>query len=262
MLTPVLVFLIGICVGSFLNVLVFRTHENRGLIKGRSKCQSCEIAISWYDLVPVLSFILLRRRCRSCKNVLSWQYPLVELVTGLIFAGLYLVHFNALTGVTPDPDTLAGVIPFMRDAIFTIFLIVLFVYDLRFHLLLDRFTIPAMIVAILLNLFVGVPVWSMLLGAVILGGFFLGQYLLSKGQWIGDGDIRMGVVMGLMLGLRDGLVALFLAYIIGAAIGILLLLTKKAKFKTQIPFGTFLAAATLVALLFGEQIVGWYLSLF
>lgn len=179
---------------------------------------------------------------------MSWQYPVIELATGLLLAGLFMVNgFSIL---------------FLRDAIFTIFLIILFVYDLRYHLLLDRFTIPAMIVALLLNLFIGVPVWSMFVGAIVLGGFFLGQYWLSKGQWIGDGDIRMGVVMGLMLGLRDGLVALFLAYVIGAAIGVLLLLTKKAKFKTQIPFGTFLAGATLVSLLFGGQIVSWYLALF
>ena len=102
----------------------------------------------------------------------------------------------------------------------------------------------------------------MLLGALVIGGFFLIQWLLSKGKWIGDGDIRMGVLMGLMLGLENGLVALFIAYILGAAIGVILLVSKKARMKTQIPFGTFLALATFVSLLFGEQILNWYLSLF
>jgi len=253
MLYVFFIFLIGICVGSFLNVLVFRTNEQKSLVRSRSKCQKCEVAISWYDLVPVLSFFLLRQRCRNCKGAISWQYPLVELVTGLLFVLVYFVHF----------DSLPAVIPFLvRDLIFTIFLILLFVYDLRYHLLLDRFTIPAMIVALLINLFLGVSVWSMLIGAVVIGGFFFVQWRLSKGKWIGDGDIRMGALMGLMLGLTQGLVALFLAYILGAAVGVVLLVSKKARMKTQLPFGTFLAMATFVSLIWGEQILQWYLGLF
>jgi len=249
MLYGIFVFLIGICVGSFLNVLVFRTHDERSFMRGRSKCIKCEVPIAWYDLVPVLSFILLRRRCRKCKSAISWQYPLIELATGLLFLGLFL-----------RPDF--SIEFFIRDAIFTIFLIVLFVYDLKYQLLLDRFTIPAMIVALLFNLFLSVPVWSMLVGALVLGGFFLGQYWISKGKWIGDGDIRMGVLMGLMLGLQDGLVALFLAYILGAVVGVVLIMSKKAKMHTQIPFGTFLALTTFISLLWGSEIISWYLGLF
>ena len=235
--------------GSFLNVLVFRTHDEQPFFRGRSKCIKCEVPIAWYDLIPVLSFFLLRKRCRNCKSAISWQYPLVELVTGLLFLGLWL-----------RPDFAIEYL--VRDAIFTIFLIVLFVYDLKYQLLLDRFTIPAMIAALLLNLFLGVPVWSMLVGAIVLGGFFLGQYWISKGKWIGDGDIRMGALMGLMLGLEHGLVALFLAYVLGATVGLILIVSKKAKMHTQIPFGTFLALTTFVSLLWGEQIVNWYLNLF
>ena len=235
--------------GSFLNVLVFRTHDEQPFFRGRSKCIKCEVPIAWYDLIPVLSFFLLRKRCRNCKSAISWQYPLVELVTGLLFLGLWL-----------RPDFAIEYL--VRDSIFTIFLIVLFVYDLKYQLLLDRFTIPAMIAALLLNLFLGVPVWSMLVGAIVLGGFFLGQYWISKGKWIGDGDIRMGALMGLMLGLEHGLVALFLAYVLGATVGLILIVSKKAKMHTQIPFGTFLALTTFVSLLWGEQIVNWYLNLF
>ena len=253
MLHIIFIFLIGICVGSFLNVLVFRTHDERSVMRGRSKCIKCEVPIAWYDLIPILSYILLRQRCRKCKSSISWQYPLVELVTGLLFVVVFLVHLDKLTLVDPV---------LIRDLIFTIFLIVLFVYDLKYQLLLDRFTIPAMIVALLINLFLGVSIWSMLVGAIVIGGFFLVQWLLSKGKWIGDGDIRMGALMGLMLGLTQGLVALFLAYILGALIGIVLIVSKKARMKTQIPFGTFLALATFVSLIWGEQILQWYLGLF
>jgi len=102
----------------------------------------------------------------------------------------------------------------------------------------------------------------MLFGALVIGGFFFLQFYLSNGKWIGGGDIRMGVLMGLMLGLRNGLVALFLAYVIGAAIGLVMLATKKADMKTRVPFGTFLVLGTLLVLMVGERLIGWYLGLF
>jgi prepilin signal peptidase PulO-like enzyme (type II secretory pathway) len=151
----------------------------------------------------------------------------------------------------------------VRDWTFLSFLTILFVYDLRHMLLLDRFTIPAMIVAIILNLWLGAPeVSSMLLGALAIGGFFYGQFALSSGKWVGGGDIRMGALMGFMLGLSQGLVALFLSYLIGAIVGIILLLMKKAQGKTPLPFGTFLSLSAAIILFFGDVPLRWYLSLF
>ena len=269
MIYAILIFLIGICVGSFINVLVLRTHKECKFLRGRSKCQKCQQVIAWYDLIPIVSFLVLRKRCRKCKEPISWQYLAVELATGLAFVLVYLTNIDALTGVFPTTDTLAplhqgfggqaGVIPML---IFTFFLIVIFVYDLKYQLILDRFSVPAMVVALVLNLLLGVSLWSMLIGAVVVGGFFLIQWLLSKGTWIGDGDIRLGILMGLILGWKFALVALFLAYVIGALVGVIMILTKKAKMKTQIPFGTFLAAATYVTMLFGSEMLSWYLGLF
>jgi prepilin signal peptidase PulO-like enzyme (type II secretory pathway) len=242
------VFLIGLCVGSFLNVVVFRTHDERSVIVGRSKCLSCEIPLRPIDLIPVLSWIILRGRCRNCNASISWQYPAVELSTGLLFLSAYLVETDILMVV--------------RDWIFIAFLTIIFVYDLRYTLILDRFSIPGMIVAVVLNLWLGVvPGWSMLAGGAALGGFFLVQHLISKGAWVGGGDIRMGLLMGFMLGIRDGFVALFLAYAIGACFGIFLLAQKKANMKTQVPFGTFLAVGTLIGMFSGQNIVDWYLGL-
>jgi prepilin signal peptidase PulO-like enzyme (type II secretory pathway) len=129
-------------------------------------------------------------------------------------------------------------------------------------LILDRFTIPAMIIALLLNLLGGfVSPELMLSGAVVLGGFFWLQFVLSKGTWVGGGDIRLGVVMGLMLGIWHGLAALFLAYILGAIVGVALLVSKKATRKTQLPFGVFLTLATFIMLVAGDVILDWYIGL-
>jgi prepilin signal peptidase PulO-like enzyme (type II secretory pathway) len=190
--------------------------------------------------------------------VIPWHYPAIEIATGVLFALLYLSFTWGFT----DNLGLEGVFLLGRNLLFTSFLIILFVYDLRYMLILDRFTIPAMIIALLLNFFLGyVSPELMLLGALILGGFFWLQFVLSKGKWVGGGDIRLGVVMGLMLGLWQGLVALFLAYIIGAVVGVVLLLSKKATRKTQLPFGVFLTLATFIMLFAGDVILDWYIAL-
>lgn len=246
----VLIFFLGICIGSFLNVAIFRVREGRSVANGRSLCQTCEEPIIIRDLIPVLSFFILRGRCRHCKSVISWQYPLVEFTTGVLFLLFYLKF---------DPDWLMVV----RNWIFVSFLIVIFVYDLRHMYILDRFTIPAMIVAIVLNLWLApVSISSSLLGAVVIGGFFYIQFILSNGAWVGGGDIRMGALMGLMLGLSQGLTALFIAYLFGSIFGVILLFYKHVSRKTPIAFGTFLSLSTAVMLFFGDAPLNWYLSLF
>lgn len=242
-------FLLGLCVGSFLNAIIFRVHEGESALRGRSKCMKCEEPLSPLDLIPVLSFFLLRGQCRHCKASIDWQYPLVEFATGLLF----------LIAFVFSPTILLLV----RNFFFLSFLIIIFVYDFRHMLILDEFTIPAMIIATILNLWLGVvPVMSMLSGATLLSGFFYLQFVLSKGAWIGGGDIRLGALMGLMLGFEQAAVALFIAYLFGALFGIVLLALKKANRKTPIPFGAFLTFATVVMLFLGDTPLDWYLSLF
>ncbi|MBI2475193.1 prepilin peptidase [Candidatus Uhrbacteria bacterium] len=246
----ILVFVVGICVGSFLNVAIFRVNESRSVIKGRSKCRIFEEPISAKDLIPVLSFFILRGKCRKCKNVISWQYPIVEFVTGILFLIFFLKFGQELFTL-------------IRDWIFISFLIVIFVYDLKYMYILDRFTIPAMIVAIIFNLWLGaIPAESLITGAIVLGGFFYLQFVISNGAWVGGGDVRMGALMGLMLGLNQGLVALFLAYLLGAVIGVILLMMKRVKRKAPIAFGTFMAIGTAVIIFFGDAPLQWYLGLF
>lgn len=149
----------------------------------------------------------------------------------------------------------------VRDVAFVAFLAIIFLYDLRYMEIPDRITVPAMGVALVANVSLGLDPRPLLIGGAVIGGFFLLQYVASRGRWIGEGDIRMGLLMGFMLGLPVGLAALFLAYIAGALFGIFLIATKRASGKTPIPFGTFLAGGTLVALFCGEQIVVWYAGL-
>lgn len=213
-------------------------------------------------MIPVLSFFILRGRCRKCKSVISWQYPLVELVTGILFLIFYLKFVQGWFD-TPLIQSISGIWLLLRDWIFIGFLIIIFVYDLRHMYILDRFTIPAMIVALVFNLWMTpVPVPYLIIGAAIIGGFFYLQFVISKGTWVGGGDIRMGILMGLMLGLTQGLVALFAAYLLGSVVGVILLLSKRVSRKTPIAFGTFLTAATILILFLGNAPLNWYLNLF
>lgn len=252
-------FVLGLSVGSFLNVVVLRTNAGTG-VGGRSRCTACHAKIAPRDLIPLVSFLALGGKCRSCGTAISWQYPLVEFATGLLFFTFYLrfmFGFGLPAGLAP----MQSVAFFLRDLAFVTYLVLLFTYDLKYSLILDRFTVPAMAVALGFNLWIGLfHPYDLALGGAILGGFFLAQYLFSKGRWIGGGDIRLGVLMGFMLGWQHALGALFIAYAVGALVGLVLIQREKAAWQTQVPFGTFLTLATLVMLLFGEPIMRWYLG--
>ncbi len=241
------IFIAGLIVGSFLNVVIFRLEKNKSFIFGRSVCLGCNNQIVWHDNIPVVSFLLLRAKCRNCRRPISWQYPAVELATAIIFIWLFSrfgINFK-----------------FFSLIIFSCFLLVIFVYDLKHYLILDRVSIPAMVAALLLNLMLRLGFVNLLLGAIIGGVFFAFQFFVSKGKWVGDGDIRLGFLMGLMLGWKMLLVALFLAYLIGSFVSILLMIFSNKKMSSQIPFGPFLALATFITLIYGTEILNWYLNL-
>ena len=241
-----LLFIIGLGVGSFLNVIIVRLHQHESFAAGRSRCPHCQTQIAWFDNIPLVSFILLAGRCRSCHKPISIQYPIVELTTALLVMWCY-VRFGLSWQL-------------LATAVFIFFLEIIFVYDLQHQLIPDSVTVPGMVVALLANIFLGMPWWSLFIGAIIGGGFFAIQYFVSKGRWIGDGDIRLGVLMGAMVGWQQLLAALFLAYIAGAAVGIVLLASHRANMKQAVAFGPFLASATIVVLLYGREIISWYVN--
>lgn len=247
-----LIFLLGLSVGSFLNVVIDRIHRNESFIGGRSRCPRCDTKLAKKDLIPVLSFLFLKGKCRTCKKSISIQYPLVELATGVLFT---LEYLRMITGVWWPAEAIAHpLIFFGRDLVFLATLVVIFVYDLRYTLILDRITIPAILFALGTNMLLGFDFYNMLLGAAVVGGFFLLQFVISRGTWVGGGDIRLGVLMGVMLGLESGLVALFSSYVFGSFIVILLLLMKRKALKAEIAFGPFLVIGTYFALIFGDHV--------
>lgn len=257
----IFIFVIGIIVGSFLNVVILRLKNGGKIINARSHCPHCHHQLSAKDMVPILSFFFQHGKCQYCHKKISWQYPLVELATGLLFV---LATYNIFGGVSPGLILYHYVtaVHWIRDIIFICFLIVIFVYDFRWYLILDKVTIPAMIIAIILNLLLGLSWFNLLIGAIVGFGFFGVQFLISRGKWIGGGDLRLGALMGLMLGWANLIVALFFSYIIGAIFSVGLIVLGRKKLKSQIPFGTFLAIGTIIALFWGEAIIRWYLNLF
>jgi len=248
-LTYTLAVFFGLAVGSFLNACIWRLKNKRSVLYGRSMCPHCKHKLTWIDLVPVLSFIFLRGRCRYCGKKISLQYPLVELASGILF-GLAAMNSPLL-----DPGSLYFL---LRDWFFIGVLIIIFVYDLRWGYILDRVTLPTAIAAFAVNILLGAGWQRLVLAAVIGSGFFLFQYAVSRGKWIGGGDIRLGALMGFMLGWPQIITALFFAYFIGAIVAIYLLLSRRKRMGSEIAMGTFLSAGTVVALLWGEKIINWY----
>ena len=253
------IFILGIFIGSFLNVVVFRLHRQEGFIKGRSKCLFCGHILYSKDLVPLFSYLFLKGRCRYCRQRFSHQYPLVELATGLAFVLIFNKLVAGLNLLALEPQQLLALIAWWLIACF---LIIIFVYDLKYYLILDKVIWPAVIIALLVNIILGSSILNLLLAAIVGSGFFLLQFLISKGKWIGGGDIRLGFLIGCIVGWPQILTALFLAYILGSVISAILLLNNKKRWGDKIPFGTFLALATFLTMLYGQNLVAWYWGLF
>lgn len=235
----ILVFLLGLAVGSFSNCLIYRLEKNKSFLQGRSFCPLCHHKLSWPDLIPVFSFLFLKGKCRYCHKNIPWQYPLVEMFTALIF--LLIFNFQL-------PIFYFIIAPFF---------IVIFVYDLKHYLIPDKIIYPAIIIAAVFNFQV-----INLLSALVAAAFFSAIVLLSRGRWMGIGDIKLGFLMGLLLGFPNILVSLFLAFTIGATIGIGLIIFGKKTLKSEVPFGPFLVGGTFIALFWGEKLINWYLKLY
>jgi len=249
-------FILGISFGSFLNALEWRLRKNISLFsKARSKCPKCSHQLVWYENIPILSFIFLKGKCKVCKKQISWQYPIVELVVGFLFIFVMFFHFY-------NAGEVVFSLEIIRDWFIIFSLVFIFLYDLKYQEILDFVTIPAIAILGLTSLVFGWHFWQGIgLAMLIGGGFFFIQYVLSRGRWIGGGDIRLGLLMGVILGWPNIVFALFLSYIIGAIVSLILVIIKKQNFKSETPFGTYLVLGTFVAMFWGEKIIIWYLGL-
>ncbi|MFH1896218.1 MAG: prepilin peptidase [bacterium] len=275
-----LIFIFGLAFGSFVNVVVDRLPQNRK-ITGRSRCEFCKKTLRAQDLIPLLSFLFLKGRCRYCKKKLSVQYPLVEFLTGALFAGVYQVsggfgatlpYYLALSlilwiiflidlkkGIIPTKLVIAGVVLVLAN-----YTINNGYYSYKLYNYLSSSELGGYVLQtdFLKNrlLLLWRPLLSGLMAGLALAGFFYGLIVVTRGRGMGGGDVRLGFLLGLMLGPVSTVVAVFLAFLTGAVTALILLLMKKKNFGQTVPFGPFLASAGLFSLFFGHSIWNWYLT--
>ncbi len=248
----------GLLFGSFMMVLIPRIYkQHSGIILGRSKCSHCHHQLKATDLIPLVSYLLLKGKCRYCQTKISAIYPIVEIVTALSFFTVFS-YFGPVFLNTP---TAASILIFTLVIIHIFVLLFTFFYDLLYYEISDAILIPAIVIAFL-QTFIGTQIFPVtgdaLIGAAIPVSIFLIQILISSGKWLGLGDLRIGAYMGLLLGTYKTILALLITYMLGALVAIILLVTKKATKKTPIPFGPFLTIGTMVALFLGDIILNWY----
>ena len=271
-------FLLGLAVGSFLNSVIYRLHSGESFLKGFSHCPHCKHRLDWKDLIPLLSFIILKGKCRYCHQKISFQYPLVELTTGILFLFPFFFPHLYLTS-----DRLLNMNELLFYWVSSCFLIIIFVYDLKHYIIPDKIIYPAIVITFLYqflkslefenwNLF---GIWDLpacaggefgilkpILSALFASVFFLMIVIFSRGKWMGMGDVKLAFFMGLFLGFPNILAALFLAFFIGAIIGLGLIISGKKKLSSEVPFGPFLVSGTFLALFLGQDIIDWYINLF
>ena len=249
----VVVFLagLGLIIGSFLNVVIYRMRTGKSAMKGRSCCFSCGKNLEARDLVPILSFCFLRGRCRRCKVKISWQYPVVESL-GLISV---LVPFLVL-----EPTNIYSFVGYISTAIFFCTLTVMSVYDIRHKIIPDSISITLFVFAFLSVLFRdGTISWPSSLfwyGALVIPASLFFLWAVTRGRGIGFGDVKLAPSLGLLLGLSSGITALLLSFWIGAALSLIIMAFNKFRnmhsitMKSEVPFGPYLALGTFLAFAF------------
>jgi leader peptidase (prepilin peptidase)/N-methyltransferase len=270
-------FFFGACIGSFLNVVILRYNpEKTGIVGkhlgGRSKCRSCDKILRWFELIPVLSFIIQKGKCRRCQKKISWQYLIVEILSGLIFVAAYfewgltlkallIVLFALSLIVLSFIDFYFQVIPDELNffiAFFGILFMVLGWQTKEFGTTSGSFIgYYASIFGLRQNIFI-----NHLAAAIIAGALFYGLIFITKGKGMGEGDAKLAIASGLFLGWPDIVFGLMLAFIIGGLFGAITIIFKKKKMKDLIPFGPFMATGILLIVFLGFNMCNGYLRLF
>lgn len=265
-------FAAGLIVGSFLGAANWRLKTAEDIVWKRSHCPKCGHGIRWYDNVPLLSFIVLHGRCRDCRKYISWEYPLIELMTGILFAGVAARFFGAsflgITGIAAGAFSRNAVVD-MSFLLFAVcYLVLIFWHDYDYMLIPDAVVYPAMIVTIFYQVYkyvqsplgftnVGSPLTGSLVAAFGAALFFAALIWMSKGKWIGGGDVKLGFLAGLIVGWPKILFVFFLTYFIGAVVSLALIVLKRKTWKSRIPFAPFVVTAVLIILFFSGQIQFW-----
>ena len=256
------IFLLGASIGSFLNVLIDRLPQDRK-ITGRSVCDYCQHQLSWYDLIPIFSFFLLKGYCRYCRKKISFQYLLVEILTGLMFIFVFLTYVKNIQEIYIWQNWL---VILSLWGIFSCF-IVIFFSDVKYHLISDyilwalfgfsfflKFSyhsteiLKQFQIDIFSSLIVAFPIWLI--------------YFLSKEKAMGLGDVYLAAILGFLLGWQKGFLALYISFVLGGITGFFLILFGRKKLKSKIAFGPFLVVGAFLMLFFGEGILQWVMRIY
>lgn len=244
--------LVGLAVGSFLNVCIHRIPRRQSLVRPGSRCPECGYALRWFDNIPVISYVSLLGRCRRCRARISIRYPIVELAT----MALFLLH-GFVFGWTPL---------LVPRLLFACMLVVLFAIDLEHQLLPNVITLPGIVLGLIASAVLPPGLVDALIGVVIGGGvlWLIGEayYRYSGHEGMGGGDVKMLAMIGAFLGWKLVLVTLVLSSFVGSIVGLAVIVGKRGGMKYALPYGTFLALGALVASLVGDRIIDWYVSFY
>jgi prepilin signal peptidase PulO-like enzyme (type II secretory pathway) len=260
----ILLAILGLAMGSFALALAWRLHEGKNFVTGRSQCEHCGHMLGVWDLLPLVSWLALKGKCRYCNKSISWLHPAMEVTAGALFLLSYLFWPYDLT-------SWQAITSFIIWLIYTVLLLAMLAYDLRWMLLPNVLVFPLIGLALIdaglrVSLLGDVTFINYLLhvvmGAGALGGFYWLLYGVSGGRWVGFGDVKLGIFMGIVLGWQQAFMVLFLANLIGLVAVLPSLLMGKLSIKARLPFGPFLIAAFFIVGLFGAELIRWYISFF
>ncbi len=241
-------FILGAVVGSFLNVVIYRVPRNESIIKPPSHCPVCGHTLQWYDMIPIVSYILLKGKCRYCGAKVSIKYPLIEALTGFAFVGVGLRFGWSLQ--------------FFEYITFSALLIAIGFIDLFDGVVPDVIVIPGAIVGLVFSALQGkAALFSSIFGLLFLFGVFALIIVVTRGG-MGQGDATFGAMIGSFVGFKFSVVVLVLSFILGAIIGVILMSTSRKSGKDAIPFGPYLAIAAYIVALYGYKILLWYTRIF
>jgi prepilin signal peptidase PulO-like enzyme (type II secretory pathway) len=251
-----LLIVLGLVLGSFVNALVWRWHEKKDWVNDRSECVHCHHKLGPLDLIPVFSWLFLRGKCRYCHKKID-DNPLVEVTLPILFVASYIFWPATLTG--------SEVFVFVMWLVLLVGFLALAVYDLRWYLLPDKMVFPLAGLAAVQTAVVAIwdRDWHVVVvglgGVLVISGLFYLLFQASKGTWIGGGDVKLGLALGLLAGgVLQSFLLLFVASLIGMIISLPMLVKGKADRKTQLPFGPLLIAGLIIVKLFGAAVVSWY----
>jgi prepilin signal peptidase PulO-like enzyme (type II secretory pathway) len=293
---PIFGFILGIILGSFSKALADRSLSGKSFW-GRSNCLSCKHLLSWYDLFPLLSYLSLKGKCRYCHKKIGFDNLSVELILGLVVAFIFWQSAFVFPGIEDSLKLIQFSIELLFKVFFVTVLTIVTITDIRKTLIPDRVIKPAILIALILLLIGTIyKVWFLyyflshnplgqlllpphneyfmrhvvmivepfigsILTGLAIGGFFISLIIITKGKGMGGGDVNLGAFLGLALGFPLGVLALMLSFVTGAIFSIVLIILRKKKIGSSIPFGPFLVLGSLVALFWGNTLLDWYLHL-